>query len=283
MRIDLHVHSSVSDGTDTPTQLVFKALAADLDVIGLTDHDTFDGVPEATEAAKRVGLTVLPGMEMSCQVDGVSVHLLGYGCDPYHRPLVQELAKVRVGRSGRIQAVCDKLTELGLPLTVDEVMEQAAASPSVGRPHIADAMVEKGYVATRDEAFAKYLADDKPAYVGRYATPLEDAIALVHEARGCAVIAHPWARESRAVLPAEYLTALARDHGLEGIEVHHPDHDEATRELLFQLGERVGLVRTGASDYHGHGKVDHELGCELTRPSAYNDLVKKIKARHGVL
>lgn len=283
MRIDLHVHSSVSDGTDTPTQLVLKAFSAGLDVIGLCDHDTFDGIPEAQEATKRIGVTILPGIEMSTRVDDVSVHLLGYGCDPYHRPLVEELARIRVGRSGRLQGMLDKAAAHGMLLTLDDVMAAAAAAPSIGRPHVADAMVAKGYVATRQEAFDRWLGDDKPCYVGRYATALEDAIDLIHEARGVAVIAHPWGRGSRDVLPAEYLKHLAWDKGLEGIEVDHTDHDQRTRDLLFQLGERLGLIRTGSSDYHGFGKPDNPLGCHLTRPTAYADLVRKIKVRGGVL
>lgn len=283
MRIDLHVHSSVSDGTDTPTRLVLKALDEGLDVIGLCDHDTFDGIPEAIEASKRVGLSVLGGIEMSCQVNGQSVHLLGYGCDPYYRPLVQELARIRVGRSGRLQAMVDKMTALGYPLTVDDVMAAAAAAPSIGRPHVADALVAKGYCADRDEAFAMWLGEDKPGYVSRYATDLGDAIDLIHAAKGVAVIAHPWARSGDRVLTAEYLERLARDHGLDGIEVEHEGHDGDQRELLFRLGERLGLIRTGSSDYHGLGKKGHGLGINTTRKSAYKEIVARIRARGGVI
>lgn len=282
MRIDLHVHSSVSDGTDTPTRLVLKAQQEGLDVIGLADHDTFDGIPEAVEASKRVGVTVLPGVEMSCKAGELSVHLLGYGCDPYYRPLVEELARIRVGRSGRLQATADALTGIGLPLTVDDIMASAAAAPSVGRPHVADALVEKGYVADRDEAFRLYLADGKPGYVPRYAPSVEHAIDLVHEAGGVAVIAHPWARGGEDVLTAPYLERLVGEHGLDGIEVNHPDHDDDQRELLFQLGARLGLIRTGASDYHGLGKKNHELGQETTRKSAYKEIVARIRLRGGV-
>ena len=282
MRIDLHVHSSVSDGTDTPTRLVLKALSEGLDVIGLCDHDTFDGIPEAVEAAKRVGLSVLGGIEMSCRVGDQSVHLLGYGCDPYYQPLVQELARIRVGRSGRLQAMVDRLTELGLPLTLDDVMEAAAASPSIGRPHVADALVAKGYCTDRDDAFDKWLREDRPGYVPRYATDLGAAINLIHEARGVAIIAHPWARGGDKVLTAEKIEYYIVNHGLEGIEVEHEGHDLDQRELLFRLGERLGLIRTGSSDYHGLGKKGHELGCNLTRKSAYKEIVARIRARGGV-
>ena len=283
MRIDLHVHSSVSDGTDTPTRLVLNAVTAGLDVIGLTDHDTFDGIMEAVGASKRSGIKILPGIEMSCEKDGKSVHLLGYGCDPYHQPLLEELARIRVGRTGRIQAMLDKLAECGCPLTMDDVMGQVGASPVVGRPHIADALVAKGYVSHRDEAFDKYLGDDKPGYVHRYACPLEQAIDLIHDAKGAAVLAHPWGRGRENVLPAAYLEKLVAEHGLEGIEVDHQDHDDNTRELLSGVGYRLGLIRTGSSDYHGLGKRDHELGCNTTRVTAYNELLRRIRLRGGTV
>ncbi|WP_235997046.1 PHP domain-containing protein [Aestuariimicrobium ganziense] len=279
MRVDLHTHSSVSDGTDTPTQLVHKAQASGLDVIGLTDHDTFDGIDEATEAGKRIGLTVVPGVEISCERNGASVHLLGFWCDRWHRGLGDELRKSRAGRTGRIEAMAERLTELGMPLTSDDIRRAAKASPSVGRPHVADAMVAKGYVANRNEAFDLWLADDKPGYVHRYAIPLELAIDLVHAAHGVAVLAHPWGRGRAHVLPADYIGDLVTDHGLDGIEVDHEDHDDDTRELLFRLGARLGLVRTGSSDYHGLGKEGHELGCNLTRASAFRELQRVARGR----
>jgi 3',5'-nucleoside bisphosphate phosphatase len=281
MRIDLHTHSSVSDGTDTPSALVLAALAAGLDAIALTDHDTFDGVHEAKEAGRRVGLTVIAGVEMSAQLDGVSVHLLGYGMDRRNRPLLAELALLREGRSGRVKAMADRLTELGMPLTEAEIVVAAKASPSIGRPHVADAMVAKGYVADRDEAFRDWLADDKPGYVHRYSCELRRAIDLLHAAGGVAVIAHPWSRSSRAVLTAEVISDLVRDHRLDGIEVDHQDHDAHTRSLLSALAVRLGLVRTGSSDHHGTGKVGFPLGANLTRETALGQLRRLSAARGG--
>lgn len=281
MRIDLHTHSTVSDGTDTPTALVHKAHDAGLDVIALTDHDTFDGVSQAIEAGRRLGVSVLGGVEMSCEVDGHSVHLLGYGCDPFHRGLNEELRKNREGRTNRLPAFAERLTELGMPLSVEDIKEQSGLSPSVGRPHVADAMVAKGYVADRREAFDKWLADDKPGYISRYSTPLELGIELIHQAKGVAVLAHPWGRGRADQLPADYIAALVENYGLEGIEVDHEDHDEHTRSLLFEMGQRLGLIRTGSSDYHGLGKVGHELGCNTTRESAYRELVARIRRRGG--
>lgn len=283
MRIDLHTHSVVSDGTDTPTRLVLKAMEVGLDVIALTDHDTFDGIPEAIEAGKRIGVKVLCGIEMSTQIDGRSVHLLGYGCDPFHRPLVNELAKIRVARTGRLKAFAERMTELGMPLTVDDIITAAGASPSIGRPHVADALVAKGYVEHRDEAFDKWLRDDKPGYVPRYACELGAAIDLIHDAHGIAVLAHPWGRGNDKVLTAPFIESLVNDHGLEGIEVDHPDHDEHARELLFALGGRLGLIRTGSSDYHGLGKRNNPLGGENTRDTAYREILRRIRLRGGVV
>lgn len=281
MRIDLHTHSSVSDGTDSPTSLVHLAREAGLAVIALTDHDTFDGVAQAVEAGKRLGVRVLGGLEMSCEVDGDSVHLLAYGCDRRHRGLGAELARNREARTGRLQAFADRLTELGMPLSLADIKEQSGLSPSVGRPHVADAMVARGYVADRTEAFDRWLADDKPGYVGRYSTPLADAVDLVHAAGGVAVLAHPWGRGRANTLTAALIADLVRDHGLEGIEVDHEDHDQATRSLLFEMGQRLGLIRTGGSDYHGLGKRGHELGCNTTRESAYRELLARIARRGG--
>lgn len=283
MRIDLHTHSVVSDGTDTPTRLVLKAMEVGLDVIALTDHDTFDGIPEAIEAGKRIGVKVMCGIEMSTQLDGHSVHLLGYGCDPFHRPLVQELAKIRVARTGRLKAFAERMTELDMPLGVDDIIAAAGASPSIGRPHVADALVAKGYVEHRDEAFDKWLREDRPGYVPRYACELSAAIDLIHEAKGIAILAHPWGRGNESVLTAEVIERLTTEKGLDGIEVNHPDHDERARELLFALGGRLGLIRTGSSDYHGLGKRNNPLGGENTRDTAYREMLRRIRLRGGIV
>ena len=169
MRIDLHTHSSVSDGTDTPEELVRKAAAAGLDVVALTDHDTFDGLIAAVAEGQRIGVQVLRGMELSCSRRGNSVHLLAYGVDPLNADLLAEMALVRGGRVGRLAGVLTKLAELGVPVSEAEVMAQVGDSPSVGRPHIADAMIKAGHVRDREEAFDRFLAEGGPAHVQRYA------------------------------------------------------------------------------------------------------------------
>lgn len=283
MEIDLHTHSNVSDGTDTPTRLVLAAAEADLDVIALTDHDTFGGLVEAQEAGRRHGVRVLTGIEMSADRDGRSVHVLGYGCDVRDPGLLAELTRMREARRQRVPQMCARLRDLGVAITMDDVLMQARGAVSLGRPHVADVLVAAGVVGSRTEAFEQFLAEGRPAYVPRYATELGRAIDLLHAARGVAVLAHPWGRQSRSVLPAPYIEELVHLHGLDGIEVDHQDHDSHTRSLLFEMGARLGLVRTGSSDYHGAGKVDHELGCNLTRPTAYRELLARIRGRGGAV
>src|SRR5215204_1890592 len=278
MRIDLHTHSSVSDGTDAPEELVRKAAIAGLDVVALTDHDTFDGLKAAVAEGQRIGVQVLRGMELSCSRRGDSVHLLAYGADPLNADLVAEMALVRGGRKGRLAGVLTKLAELGVPVTEAEVMAQVGDSPSVGRPHIADAMIKAGHVRDREEAFDRFLADGGPAHVPRYSIDLERGIDLVHAAGGVAIIGHPWGRGREHVLPAPVLARLAADHSLDCVEVEHQDHDPDSRSQLHALAERFGLLATGSSDYHGTGKLDHDLGCNTTAPEIYQELVRRYGA-----
>src|SRR5918998_1796602 len=278
MRIDMHTHSSISDGTDTPSKLIDRARQVGLDVIALTDHDTFDGLDEAVSRGEQVGVGVLRGMELSCSRDGQSVHLLAYGANPASPGLAAEMVKVRGGRMGRLAGVLQRLAALGVPVTEEQVLAEVGESPSVGRPHIADAMVKAGHVADRTEAFDRFLADGGPAHVPRYAIPVERGIELVHAAGGAAVIAHPWGRGREHVLPPDVLTRLAAEHGLDGIEVDHQDHDADTRAWLRTLAGELGLLATGSSDYHGTGKLDHELGCNTTDPEVLTALLQRMAA-----
>jgi predicted metal-dependent phosphoesterase TrpH len=279
MRIDLHTHSLISDGTDTPGELARKARAVGLDVVGLTDHDTFDGLDEAVAEAERVGIHVVRGMELSCSRQGDSVHVLAYGADPASPGLAAEMARVRDGRLGRLTGVLAKLAELGVPVTEAEVMAQVGESPSVGRPHIADALIKAGHVRDRQEAFDRFLADGGPAHVHRYTIEVDRGIDLVHEAGGLAVIAHPWGRGREHVLPPSLLEALVRDRGLDGIEVDHQDHDAETRQRLRTLAGNLGLLATGSSDYHGAGKLDHDLGCNTTDPEVFDEMQRRLAGR----
>lgn len=274
-RIDLHTHSAVSDGTDTPAELVQAAARAGLTVIALTDHDTFDGLDQAVTEGRRIGVEVARGLELSCARQGQSVHLLGYGVDETHRGLATELTRIRDGRRGRVSGVLERLAALGVPVSAAEVQAQVGDSPSVGRPHIADALVAAGHVRDRGEAFDRFLADGGPAHVPRYAMELGRGIDLVHEAGGVAVIAHPWGRGREHLLPESVLAGLVVDHGLDGVEVDHQDHDGETRARLRKWTDSVGVLATGSSDYHGIGKVDHDLGVNTTDPEVYAEILRR--------
>jgi 3',5'-nucleoside bisphosphate phosphatase len=272
VRIDLHVHSTASDGTLTPTELIEHAAASALDVVGLTDHDSPAGWAEAAEAARAHGVTLVPGMEVSTKLSGAGVHLLAYVPDPTYPPLAAELDAIIAGREGRLAAIVERLRAEGVDITADDVRRQAAGSPAVGRPHVADVLVAKGVVATRAEAFRGWLGYGQPGFVVRYATPTDEMVRLVVSAGGAAVIAHPWGRGSRRVLDEDTLAAL-RAVGLTGIEVDHQDHAPEDRERLRAIAADLGLVVTGASDFHGAGKENHELGCNLTSPDQYERLL----------
>lgn len=282
MTIDLHTHSAISDGEDAPADLVVKALTAGLEVIALTDHDTFDGLPEAAGAAVGTGLSVVAGIELSTQDRGVSVHLLGYGARIEDAALLAELHTIRRGRTGRIPAMCSQLTAAGLAITTDDVLAQAAGAPSLGRPHVADAMIAKGYVVDRAEAFEHWLSEGMPGYVHRYAVPLERGISLLRSAGAVTVLAHPWGRGSHSVLTPERIRALVLEHGLDGFEVDHTDHDADARRQLRDLGREMGALTTGSSDFHGRGKPLNPLGIHTTAREVYEQMLIRIDKRGGI-
>jgi len=276
VRIDLHTHSSVSDGTATPRELVTAAQGAGLDVVAITDHDTSEGWGEAAETAADVGITLVRGMEISTRHRGQSVHLLAYLPDPTYGPLMEGLQRILDGRNARVPAILERLREVGMPLDIEDVHRAAGATAAYGRPHVADALVAKGFVRDRDQAFAELLGNGRPAYVDRYAEPLTPMIRMVGEAGGVTVIAHPWGRHEPGAVGEEGLAALA-EAGLAGIEVDHEDHDAATREELRAIARNLGLVATGSSDHHGLGKTGHDLGCNTTDPDEYHRLLELAK------
>lgn len=279
MRIDLHTHSRVSDGTQSPTELVRAAEAAGLDVLGLTDHDITAGWDEAAAAAQDAGIALVRGIEISTRFRGSGVHLLAYLPDPADPMLVRELRRILRGRDDRVPAMLARLRGLGIEGATEEALAEVTVDAgATGRPHVADLLVRLGVVADRDQAFEEYLSQGRPAYVDRYAAELVRMIGVVTAAGGVPVVAHPWGRGSAGVLDAEAFAELA-DAGLFGIEVDHLDHDAGQRERLRAIATRLGLVVTGASDHHGTGKVDHDLGIETTAP----DQLERILARAGEL
>ncbi|MEW2298631.1 PHP domain-containing protein [Streptomyces sp. NPDC006655] len=272
MRIDLHCHSTASDGTDTPAELVRNAAAAGLDVVAVTDHDTTRGYAEAV-AALPAGLTLVTGAELSCRVDGVSLHMLAYLFDPEEPALLAERELVRDDRVPRAQAMIAKLNALDVPVTWEQV-ERIARGGSVGRPHVASALVELGVVPTVDGAFTeKWLADGGRAFVEKHETDPFEAIRLVKGAGGVCVFAHPAAAKRGRTVPESTIAALAAA-GLDGIEVDHMDHDEATRARLRGLAAELGLLVTGSSDYHGSRKTV-ALGAYTTDPEVYGEITRR--------
>ncbi|WP_033211954.1 PHP domain-containing protein [Kitasatospora phosalacinea] len=271
MRIDLHAHSNASDGTDSPAELVANAVAAGLDVVALTDHDTVSGYGEAAAAVAGTGLVLVPGAELSCQVDGVSMHLLAYLFDPAEPAFAAERELVRTDRFRRGRAVVERCRELGAPISWEQV-ERIAGAGSVGRPHIASALVEAGVVATVSDAFTpEWLANGGRADVRKHETDPVAAVRLVRAAGGVPVFAHPGAVKRGRTVPDEVIADLAAA-GLGGLEVDHVDHDEETRARLRGLAAELGLFTTGSSDYHGSRKTVR-LGEHTTDPAAYEQLL----------
>jgi predicted metal-dependent phosphoesterase TrpH len=273
VRIDLHTHSNRSDGTESPGDLVKRAHAEGLDVLGLTDHDTTEGWDEAADVAAHTGMRLVRGIEVSCTFAWYGVHLLAYLPDPTYPPLARELQRVLDGRNSRLPATLERLRTLGIDIDVHDVRRVAGETAAMGRPHVADALVALGVVRDRNEAFDTYLGPQGPAYVHRYAADLEEMLGTVAAAGGVSVLAHPWAsRHNHSALDADGLAGL-RDAGLSGVEVDHEDHDPATREALRGLARDLDLVVTGSSDYHGVGKIDHDLGCNTTAPEELERLL----------
>ena len=270
VRIDLHTHSTASDGTDPPAEVMRRAAVAGLDVVALTDHDTLAGHREARDALPP-GLALLTGMELSCRLDDRSVHMLAYGVDPGNAELAAECAAIVAARVGRAQAMVEALRGLGVDITWPQVRALAAGGV-VGRPHIARAMVAAGAIASPDEAFtADWIGAGGRAYVSRYALDPVAAIGLIRAAGGVAVLAHPRA-VSRAEQLSEATIAELAAAGLAGLEVAHPDHDPAVRQRLAGLAAGLDLVATGGSDDHG-SLTGYRIGCETTSPQAYERLM----------
>lgn len=252
MGYDLHVHSKISDGTQSVKDLVQEIAESGLDGFALTDHDTTAGWSEADQTAQKLGLDFVAGMEISCAGHGVSIHLLSYLHDPTYQPLLQEIARARESRIHRAQRMVTLLSE-DYPIDWDDVMEQTGEGATVGRPHIADALVAAGAVENRSEAFASILTPQSRYYVSHYAVNPVEAVRLVRAAGGVPVMAHPRARSRGRIASAELIEEMI-DAGLAGLEVHHRDNSPEDQKWLQNVAFEHDLLVTGSSDYHGAGK-----------------------------
>ena len=278
--IDLHTHSLASDGTDTPGELINKAHASGITVLGLMDHDTVAGWDEAT-IYLRPGMSLVLGSEISCQtLDGTSVHMLGMLFDRDNSALSEVLATTRDNRLTRMNRIIARLNEAGYEISIEDVLAQLAPGATLGRPHLADALIAKKLVASRDEAFAELLHNNSKYYISHYSPTPEDAIKLIKQAGGVAVIAHPLASLRGRTINIESFKSMV-EAGLDGIEISHRDQSEDERELLREVVARYGIIATGSSDYHGNGKLN-ELAEFTTKPEDFEALEARADARRVV-
>ena len=270
--IDLHAHSSVSDGTQTPAELIAAGVEAGLGVLAITDHDSTAGWDQAFVAAHGTGLEVVPGIELSTQLDYASVHILGYLVDPANADLVEATAAIRSERLHRAEAMVQRIG-VDYALDWDDVLAQTTPGATVGRPHIADALVARGHVPDRSAAFATILHWQAGYYRPHEAPPPVEGVRLITGAGGVAVIAHPGARGPQRVLSDKRMRALV-DAGLFGLELDHRDNPPSSRQHWADLAHRFGLVTTGSSDYHGAGKPNR-LAENSTTPEVYAAIVAR--------
>ncbi len=242
-RVDLHIHTTASDGMLTPTEVVHIALQNGLSAIAITDHDTTEGVEEALTAAEGTGLEVVAGVELSAEYASGEAHILGYFVDRRDEALQEMLGVLRRARRERAWKMVGKLADMGVTVSWERVQEIAADSSAFGRPHIAEALREKGYVESINEAFCRYIGLEGPAYVARYKLSPAQAVEMIRAAGGLPVLAHPWRQRDMIVR----LSAC----GLAGLEAYYPRYSDEEREELANLGERYGLIVTGGTDFHG--------------------------------
>jgi len=278
--IDLHTHSTCSDGTDTPFALVKKALSAGVTTLGITDHDSTAGWSEAITAIQPQIQLVL-GAEISClTTDGVSVHMLGLLFDGEHQEMQQMLEDSRDTRIPRMRKMIELLRADGFDISIEDVNRAAPAGSTLGRPHLADALVANGIVASRDEAFLDLLHNESKYYVSHAAPTPVEAISVIRRAGGVAVIAHPFASRRGEILgPESFRDLLAA--GLNGIEVHHRDQNGDEQKVLIEIAQELNLVITGSSDYHGTGKLN-SMAENTTHPAQWEILESAANARRVV-
>ena len=274
-RLDLHLHTTFSDGSRTPTDVLALAGKAQVSALAITDHDTVAGLPEAIAAGRSLGIEVIPGIELSSRWGQTELHILGYFLDWNDLELQRQLTRFQEARHVRNPRIIEKLNALGMDLTYDEV-RSLAGNDSIGRPHIARMLIEKGYVTSAKEAFDRYLADGAAAHVPRELPEPAEAIAIIRAARGIPVLAHPsWLDRSEGIYKiCEQLKAV----GLAGIEVHYSSHRPEQTAAYLDIARRLDLLVTGGSDFHGVTKPDVEVGIgrgQLKVPEALLEPLRK--------
>lgn len=268
MQADLHVHTTASDGTDSPEEVVARAAAMGLGALAIADHDTLEGIHPAMEEGRRRNLEVLPAIELGTDHRGREIHILGYMIDVSNDHLLSQLAFFRKTRSERVIRMVDRLNKLGFPITLERVLEMAGCG-SVGRPHIARALVEKGFAKSLEEAFDRFIAEGRPGFEPRSKCTPAQAVHIIRLAGGVAVLAHPGLGQDDDLIPALI------PEGLQGIEAYHPGHSPEASRYYLKICERHGLVATGGSDYHGENYKLNRLGA-CTVPCRVVDQIKSL-------
>jgi predicted metal-dependent phosphoesterase TrpH len=274
--IDLHTHSTASDGSYSPRELVRLAKEAGLKAVALTDHDTTDGLTEAVAAGEALGVEVVPGVEISAKHGGNTMHILGYFLDFHSGELAERLGVLKQARKDRNPQIIAKLNVLGIPVTMEQV-ERISGGGQVGRPHIARALLESGFVTTVQQAFDIYLKSGGKAYVSKFRFPPDEALDMIRQAKGVPVLAHPFTLEMGSPPALKELLRNLQDLGLAGIEVYYADHTPEQEALYLKLARELGLLVTGGSDFHGLNKPEVSLGMIRSRSRLTYDLVLALK------
>jgi predicted metal-dependent phosphoesterase TrpH len=279
--VDLHLHTTASDGVLSPSEIVRYAKAKGLQAIAITDHDTIDGCEEGLSEGERIGFEVIPGIEISAEYSPGSMHILGFFLDIHHPLLNERLEYLQKARAERNPKMVAKLNQLGMEVTYEEVLK-ASGGGQVGRPHFANVLLEKKYVRNFQEAFERFLKKGAPAYVDKFRFTSKEALHFIHEARGVAVLAHPNTLGVKKYSELEKLVLQLVDEGLKGIEVYYPEHSAVEVAQYKNLADRYSLLSTGGTDYHGIEKNELDIGVgrgEMRLPYSIVENMKAVRNR----
>jgi len=278
MEIDLHVHTTASDGTMSPAEVVRYAKEKGLRTIAITDHDTIEGIAEGLQEGRKLGLEVIPGVEVSVDFAKGTMHLLGYYIDHTSAELLEKLAIVQRARAERNLKIIEKLRGLGIDIDLSEIKE-APEHGQIGRPHFAYALVQKGYVQNIQDAFERYLRKGGPAYAEKFKFSPQEAMSVIHKAGGVTVLAHPFTLNQLQLHDLEPVIVELKENGLDGIETYYPEHSEGQTKFYRHLAQKYGLAITGGSDFHGFNKDKEDLGEGYGNGECSHTLVDELQAR----
>jgi 3',5'-nucleoside bisphosphate phosphatase len=276
--IDLHIHTTASDGTMSPSEVVRYAKEKGLRAIAITDHDTIEGIAEGLQEGSKLGLEVVPGVELSVDFPKGTMHLLGYYIDHTNGELLEKLTVVQRARVERNLKMIKKLQSLGIKIDLSEIKE-ASEDGQIGRPHFAYTLVQKGYAQSIQEAFDRYFRKGGPAYVEKFKFSPAEAISVIHKSGGVGVLAHPFTLNQIQLQDLEPVIVELKEKGLDGIETYYPEHSEGQKKFYLYLAQRYGLVVTGGSDFHGLNKDKEELGEGYGDMNYTYNVIEELKSR----